>query len=82
MTEFELTFRAQGKNIEEILKKIKKDGEKQGIHIHGNTEKGNFYAKNAKGSYEINDSIVKVSVNTLFFIPASLIQEELEKYFK
>ena len=77
-----MTFCTSGKNIEEILKKIKKDGEKQGIHINGNAEKGSFYASNVQGSYEIDNNIVKVSVNSIFFIPASLIKEELEKYFK
>jgi len=82
MSEFELKFYAKGKNIEEILKKIKKEGEKNGIHIDGDTDKGDFYARGVKGNYEIKDSIVKVSVNSIFFIPVDLIQEELEKYFK
>ena len=82
MTDFELTFHTQGKNIEEILKKIKKDGEKEGIHIDGDSEKGSFYSKNVRGNYEINNSIVKISISSMFFIPASLIQEEIQKYFK
>ena len=79
----EISFCTNGKDIEAIFRKIKKEAEDIGLRIKGSREKGTFSGFATKGSYEFTDKSFSVYIEKKpSYADNLLIKNTLEQYFK